>query len=162
MTALQTTAHRHHAEIVPHVQALLQLAEDLDRLDAPELRARLEGELGFLTGQLIPHMEAAERALYPTLERLLQNGHALAPLRREHGEVRRLIADLERLSTRIGVGVAPGDLLSLRRVLYRLFAIVRVHLHEEEHYLRVLSRNLSTEEVEVLAAELEHSGREPL
>lgn len=163
MTALSATAHEHHAEIVAHIQSLLATAESLDRLGPAEIRGTLERELGFLTGQLVPHMEAAERALYPSLERLLQNPHALAPLRREHADVRRLIEDLGGLAVKIGPSwTSKGDLLALRRILYRLFAIVRAHLAEEEHYLTVLAGNLSASETEALASELEHVGRQPL
>ena len=38
----------------------------------------------FLTGTLVPHVDAAERTLYPELERMLQNRHSMAPMRREH------------------------------------------------------------------------------
>ena len=47
----------------------------------------------FLTGPLLPHVEAAEQTLYPELERMYQNRHSMAPMRREHDEVRRLADD---------------------------------------------------------------------
>jgi hypothetical protein len=44
VTPLETTAHQHQAEIIPHIQTLLAAAEDLDRLSAPALRSTLEPE----------------------------------------------------------------------------------------------------------------------
>ena len=35
---------------------------------------------------LIPHMEAVEAAVYPTLERLLAGREAIMPMREEHAE----------------------------------------------------------------------------
>ena len=69
-----------------------------------ELRPRLDETCEFLTGLLLPHMEAAERVLYPELERLMQNRHSMTPMRREHREIRALVADLD--SRRLGI--APG------------------------------------------------------
>jgi hypothetical protein len=47
--------------------------------------------------------------------------------------------------------------LSLRRALYRLHALLKVHLAEEEQYLAVLDRNLTAAEKDVLARRLEHA-----
>jgi hypothetical protein len=50
----------------------------------------------------------------------------------------------------------------LRRALYRLHAILKVHLAEEELYLGVLERNLTDADKDVLARSLDHAGHEPL
>jgi hypothetical protein len=47
--------------------------------------------------------------------------------------------------------------LAVRRALYRLHALLKVHLAEEEQYLAVLDRNLSAGEKDVLARHLEHA-----
>jgi hypothetical protein len=58
--------------------------------------------------------------------------------------------------------MSEGDEIGLRRVLYRLFAMLKVHLAEEELYLGVLDRNLSAEEKDALAQGIDHAGTEPL
>ena len=52
--------------------------------------------------------------------------------------------------------------LALRRALYRLHSILKVHLAEEELYLAVLDQNLSDEEKDTLARGIDHAMAEPL
>ena len=52
--------------------------------------------------------------------------------------------------------------LALRRALYRLHSILKVHLAEEELYLSVLDHNLTDEEKDGLARGLDHAMAEPL
>ena len=58
--------------------------------------------------------------------------------------------------------LGPAEAIGLRRALYRLHAMLRVHLAEEELYLRVLERNLSDDEIDLLARSIEHAVAEPL
>jgi hemerythrin-like domain-containing protein len=113
----------------------------------------------FLTATLIPHVDAAERTLYPELERMLQNRHSMAPMRREHTEVRRLAADFARLAAKIDAHqVSIGARLAIRRVLFQLYALLKIHLAEEEAYLRIVEHGVSDDVAEVLAAGLAHPG----
>jgi hemerythrin-like domain-containing protein len=139
MLSLPNTAHEHHGQIVPHVDRLAVL------------------------DQLIPHMERAEATLYPVLERLMQNRHSMTPMRREHEQMRRLIEDLGRMRERLATGhVGRAEEMGLRRILYRLFSMIKVHLAEEELYLGVLDHNLSAEEQDALARDMEHAIAEPI
>jgi hypothetical protein len=52
--------------------------------------------------------------------------------------------------------------MALRRALYRLHSLLKVHLAEEELYLEVLERRLSDEEKDVLARSLDHAMAEGL
>ena len=61
-----------------------------------------------------------------------------------------------------GGTLGQADEMGLRRVLYRIYAILKVHLAEEELYLRVLDRNLSSEEKDVLAQGIDHAIATPL
>ena len=104
-------------------------------------------------------MEAAEQTLYPELERLLQNRHSMTPMRREHGEIRKLVADLGRLQKGSTVGRLPtGEAVALRRVIFRLYALLKVHLAEEQLYLGIIEQGVSPEGAEALAAAMEHAG----
>ena len=97
MTTLTETVHEHHAQLIPHVDALLDTARMVGTVPCEELRPRVLEARGFLSGTLLPHMDAAENSVYPRLESALSDANALAPLRREHDEVRRLVAELGRL-----------------------------------------------------------------
>jgi hypothetical protein len=113
----------------------------------------------FLTATLIPHVDAAERALYPELERMLQNRHSMAPMKREHVEIRRLAAEFARLAGQIEAArLSIGTRLAIRRVLFQLYALLKIHLAEEEAYLRIVEHGVSEDVAEVLAAGLDHPG----
>lgn len=151
---LPKVAHEHHDILLPHVDALAAIADAIGKAPADEIAERLAAEHRFITAQLVPHMERAEETLYPTLERLFQNRHSMAPMRREHELLRRLIAEMAELRTRTP---ELGIQLRLRRVLYRMYALLKTHLAEEEAYLGVLERNLSREEEDELARGMAHA-----
>jgi hypothetical protein len=154
--------HRHHTELLPHVDALRVLADDIEQADGSVLRARLDTELRFIRQQLVPHMEMAERTLYPQLQQLLEDPRAMAPMEREHREIRRLIVAAEAIRDRIGDAIISlHDELQLRRILYRLFVLMRVHLAEEERYLAIIDRN-APDLLESLVAGMRHPTMEPL
>jgi hemerythrin-like domain-containing protein len=157
MHALVTVGHEHHAALIPRVDELATLASELDT-PPPDLRARLIDAHRFITNQLVPHMEQAEATLYPQLERLMQNEHSMTGMRKEHIELRRLVEELGSLVHR---DLDFGTRLRLRRVLYRMFAMLKTHLGEEEAYLGVLDHNLSDDEQQALARALAHAMADP-
>jgi hypothetical protein len=77
----------------------------------------------------------------------------MTPMRRDHATLRHLIEELEALRHR---SPTPEVRARLRRVLFRMYAIVQVHLAEEEAYVRVLDGNLSPAELEGLARGMDH------
>jgi iron-sulfur cluster repair protein YtfE (RIC family) len=124
-----------------------------------ELRVGLDETLAFLHGLFLPHMEQAEAALYPELERLLQNRHAMTPMRREHAEIRELISTLSELRAHLDAGpLHMGECVALRRVVFRLYALLKVHLAEEHLYVGILERGASEQGSADLAAAMDHAG----
>jgi hemerythrin-like domain-containing protein len=159
MSPLPQTGHEHHERIREHVDRLPALADLLEQRPLPaEFAPRFAAELDFITGTLWPHVAVVEATVYPELERLQQNRHSMAHLRREHEELSRLIEKmgvyLERVET---VRLDPADALALRRLIIGFYATVKTHLGEEEEYLRVLQANLSEEEQAVVERGLEHA-----
>jgi len=163
LRSLPKTTHEHHDRILPHVDRLPQLAEMLGRVPTPEFAAAFDEEYRFIVGQLVPHMAAIETTLYGELERLMGTRHSMAPMREEHAHLRRLIGVLGEYRLLVFHGeLGDADRMGLRRVLYRLYAILRVHLSEEEMYLAVLDRNLTDEEKDTLARGIDHAAAEPM
>ena len=84
-------------------------------------------------------------------------------MRREHAELRRLIESMGQYHELVTLGqLGSAEVIGLRRALYRLHAMLRVHLAEEQLYLRVLDRNLSADEIDQLARGIEHAIAEPM
>ncbi|MEW5992629.1 MAG: hemerythrin domain-containing protein [Chloroflexota bacterium] len=161
--SLRAASEDHRARLMPHVDGLLALAEMVGTVDCSSIHAHFEGEYAFIVGQLVPHIQAIENALYGRLEELMDGRHSMAPMRQEHGAMLRLVEELGRYREHAeGCRWTAVEGLALRRALYRLHAILKVHLAEEELYLGVLDRNLSEVEKERLARAIDHAMTEPL
>lgn len=162
--SLETTSHEHHATIFAHVERLPPVADMIGHADIDEFSVAFEPEYRFITEQLVPHIDAIETTLYGPLERLMEGRHSMDPMRREHQALRRLIDLLGGYWARMQARecMDPSCSVGLRRALYRLYALVKVHLAEEELYLGVLDRNLSEADKELLAHGIEHAAAEPI
>ena len=145
MSPLPQTGHEHHERIREHVDRLPALADMLEqRPVSAEFAERFAKEYDFMTGTLWPHVEVVEQNVYPELERLQQNRHSMAHLRREHVELGGLIESIGGYMDRVERGgLNPTDALGLRRLIIQFYALVKTHVGEEEEYLRVLQGNLS-------------------
>jgi hypothetical protein len=155
--SLPQVAHEHHERILAHVDHFPEMADALLTARADDVREHVVETGAFLTGTLLPHVEAAERSLYPELERLFQNRHSMRPMRTEHDEIRRLVGEYGNLSAELREGrVTLGRSLALRRVIFQLYALLKVHLAEEEAYLRIVQRGTDADAGDALAAALAH------
>lgn len=161
MPPLPETGHEHHLRIREHVDRLPALADMLEVRPVPsEFASRFATEYDFMTGTLWPHVEVVEANVYPELERLQQNRHSMAHLRREHEELSRLIESIGAYMERVERGgLNPTDALGLRRLIIAFYALVKTHVGEEEEYLRVLQGNLSEGEQAVVEHGLEHASK---
>lgn len=123
-----------HAELRPHVEALLVAADAVDLPSARALFELVDESWRFLTEHLLPHAKAEEHSLYraftqivgaPEAARLLFLDHeTIGALVDELGELRRKLADHDTIG---------GELAhDLRRVLYGLHAMVDAHFVKEE------------------------------
>jgi hemerythrin-like domain-containing protein len=158
-STLPRVTHEHRERLARHVNAMPAVGDLIGTAPVAELAPRVDEMCRFLTDLLVPHMEAAERALYPELERMLQNRHSMTPMRREHVEIRSLVDDLARRRTGIDEGrLAVGEAVALRRVVFRLYAMLKVHIAEEQLYLDLVEHDASADAGEALASALEHAG----
>ena len=108
-------------------------------------------------------MATIEQTLYGRIESELSGHHSLAPMREEHRTINRLVAELGRYRAHADECTWSAiEGMALRRVLYRLHALLKVHLAEEELYLEVLERNLAEADKDTLARSLDHAMDEGL
>ena len=158
MTSLTDAAHLSHDQLVRRVDALLDVARAVGTIPCEQLRPQVESARQFLLVSLLPHMDVAEATVYPRLEMILSDRGACGPLRREHDDVRRLVAELDRLCSANREGeYHRGPALALRRALYKIHAIVRVHLDEEEMMLGILAGHVDPDEAAAIAADIERA-----
>ncbi|HEX5589942.1 MAG TPA: hemerythrin domain-containing protein [Candidatus Limnocylindrales bacterium] len=156
---LPQVGHEHHERIIQAVDTLPGLGDRVLTAAPAEVHRDLDAMADFLTTTLLPHVDAAEAALYPELERMFQNRHSMSPMRAEHREIKRLVGEFVKLAGRVdashsGVGVA----FALRRVIFRLYALLEIHLAEEEAYLRIVDHGVGADVADLLAAAIDHPG----
>jgi len=153
---LPRVAHEHHERLIKHVDEMPAVGDLILTAPEAELRPRLEGLGEFLTGTLLPHMDVAEPVIYPEMERLLQNRHSMTPMRREHAEIRRLVAEYLRLmGTTRDAKHSLGKAVALRRVVFQLYALMKIHVAEEEMYIRIIDHDAGPEAADVMVAAIE-------
>lgn len=146
-----------------HVDRLPALADEIGTVDLPTFARDFEVECEFISTQLVPHIEAIEATLYGELDRLMEHRHSMDPMRDEHKRLLKLFEALCHYRQAIERGQFEGEeAIGLRRVLFRLYSLLKVHLAEEELYLAVIDRDLSAEEKDVLARGIDHAAAQPL
>jgi iron-sulfur cluster repair protein YtfE (RIC family) len=162
MTTITQPLRDEHAHLAPHVQALRELADLVGETSVESLRQDIDGAYRFLTHHLIPHAEVEDQVLYPVVGKALNAPEATATMRRDHVEVSRLTAELGIVRAQlVGTALAPAQAKALRRILYGLYALVRVHFaKEEEIYLPILDQRLSAEEARDLFAAMDHAAEQ--
>lgn len=145
MTTTMTTLREEHQHLLPHIEELRLTADAVGNASPADLGDRVRSCVDFLEHHLVPHALAEDDVLYPVVARLLGGPEATATMRRDHVEVGRLTAELSGLGRRLAT--SPDVSADLRRVLYGLYAIVRLHFaKEEEVYVPLLEASLSDEE----------------
>ncbi len=90
-----------------------------------------------LVTKVVPHEEAEEQLLYPVIDQLLGGTDPTGPMSRAHVEISTQVRRLgDILGTMADAPPDEADLAELRRALYGLEAVLRLHTaQEEEHYL---------------------------
>jgi len=126
-----------HFAIRADIEQLRLVADSLGRVPAGEAIVRLRDVHRLLVEEVEPHEQAEERELYVALNRVLGGSDATGPMSRGHVEISHQIRRLGQLLDEIGPkGPDPEDIVELRRVLYGLYAVLRLHTaQEEESYL---------------------------
>ncbi|MDH4113695.1 MAG: heavy metal translocating P-type ATPase, partial [Actinomycetota bacterium] len=122
--------HRHFA---PELQRIRTVADRLDIMPAEEARQELASIRSFLIDRLPKHEEEEESAVYPVVAGLMGGEDPMASMARAHVEIAHLTRVYRSLVDDMPSGApAPEDLMDLRRVLYGLHAILRLHFAQEE------------------------------
>jgi len=126
-----------HHTLARGLRELRPLADDLGRIPTGDARARCDSLRRFLEDDLLPHEQAEDIQLYPAVARVLGGDDPTAPMSRMHVEIEHLIGLYGRLLDDLAPsGPDDDDVIELRRVLYGLDAVLRLHVaQEEQEYL---------------------------
>jgi hypothetical protein len=137
-----------HAELLPIVNRLRSLADRLDAMPRDEALRELKQLHVFLSERLVPHEEAEEKTFYPKIAEILGGDDPTGTMARAHVEIAHLVRMLGDVLGYIGPSAPDAsDFVDLRRILYGLYAILRLHFaQEEEAYISLVGVPAATEE----------------
>jgi len=162
MASITQPLRDEHKALYPQVE-VLRLAGDVVNESLTSLaHDKIEQSYNFLTRQLIPHAQAEEKALYPMVEKAMGAPQATATMSRDHVEVERLTEVLGTLRVhRTQLSITFDQVMALRRVLYGLYILVKLHFaKEEEIYLPLLDAKLTAEEAKAMFTAMDDAARE--
>jgi len=122
----------HHA-LSPELERLRLAADDLTPGTRPvDLTAATEVHR-WLVDELLPHEVAEDRELYPALAASLGGNDPTGVMSRGHAEIAHLTRRLGQLLAEVDPATPDDEVLAdLRRVLYGLQAVLRLHFAQEE------------------------------
>lgn len=161
MKTLTQPLRDEHKELFPHVDRIRQAAESIGDAPLTEVRRGVEEVYDFLANHLKPHAEAEDAALYPVVQQVLGSPEATKTMSRDHVEVGRYIEELAALKDSMAEPLTPAQIKSLRRVLFGVYALVKVHFaKEEEVYLPILDRRLTPEAAQEMFERMEAAAHE--
>jgi iron-sulfur cluster repair protein YtfE (RIC family) len=128
-TALRLRAE--HDAVLPLIE---QIRSSADRLSSRDVDlAPVQALLDRLEGELLPHERADEELLVPLVDRALGGTDATAAMSRTHAEIEHQVSKLRRLLVGLDAETTqPEDVVELRRLLYGLYAVLRLHNAQEE------------------------------
>ena len=122
-----------HERLIPQLDRLRHVADTLDT-DTPvdNLRSLREVE-EFLVKEILPHETNDETKIYPAVDEILPGEDSMATMSRAHREIFHLVEVFQRQVDDLPeTGPQPADIRDLRRTLYGLHAILRLHFDQEE------------------------------
>jgi heavy metal translocating P-type ATPase len=137
---VQERFNHEHGELRPLVETVGKIADDLDLPAGAALQSELRELHGELMAHLLPHEKAEAEEVYPLVARHLGGDGGTGTMGRTHVEIERLVDALGRLLDGLPpAGPTNEDRRELRRLLYGLHAILRLHFaQEEESFFSVL------------------------
>ena len=146
MSDITEALREEHKALLPHIDDLRLMADRLDEMAQDEVRRSLDRVYQFLTVNDYLMRRLKKTALYPAVANILGSPQATATMSRDHVEVTRLTEQLGWLRSQ-GTSFDLEQMKNLRRVLYSLHALLKVHFaKEEEVYLPLLESHLSNVE----------------
>ncbi len=122
-----------HRTLRPVVEEIASLAMQLDALPPQQALAQLKRVRDFLIEELLPHEREEQQTAYPVIAQMMKGEDPTGPLTHTHHEIARLSRLYGRMVDQLAPqGPGPDELRNLRRALYGLHAVLKLHFAQEE------------------------------
>lgn len=142
--------HNQHLAVRAVVEQVRVVADGLTSADHDITVARVL--LDRLENQLLPHERADQTELLPIIARALGGSDPTGALSRAHAEIEHQVGLLHRVLDDVGADPSGDDIIELRRLLYGLYAVLRLHNAQEEDAFSLVPDQPHTPETTTLAA----------
>jgi hemerythrin-like domain-containing protein len=142
MTNARRSLRDEHLALVKHLEHLRAIADSIGTVPIDDLRNELEHVSDTLVRQLLPHAEHEDRMLYDAMVSNLGAPTAASLLRPDHVELRALADEFATVRAHLRTPLEPTAANDLRRILYGMYAILKLHFAKEEQlYLSFIEEN---------------------
>lgn len=134
-TEIATTRalYEQHRAVRPVVERVRRVADGLSDADhGLEAIEPVRQLLDQLEHQLLPHERAEDVELLPIIAKAMGGADPTGALNRTHGEIEHYVTRLRRVLADVEATGEVQDVVELRRLLYGLHAILRLHNAQEE------------------------------
>jgi len=122
-----------HTAIHPAVENIRTVADALAAGDHDPQPARVL--LTCLQTEVVPHERAEQDLLYPAIATALGGSDPVGTMSRSHAEIEHQVGRLRRLLDDVGDQTPdPEDVVELCRLLYGLYAVLRLHNAQEDEW----------------------------
>ncbi|WP_233149354.1 heavy metal translocating P-type ATPase [Herbaspirillum camelliae] len=130
-----------HLRLQPIIDRLVWLADRVEDLSSAAMREELVLLSAQLQGSLLQHEAQDDGVLYPRLAQLIGGDDPMGSMSSMHREIYRLSRTVDRLATQAPDAGQQDDafMLEVRRTLYALHAVLRLHFAQEEEIFHGLS-----------------------
>ena len=129
-----------HEELSPILERVRSTADRLGATPAVEVAGELADLNKMLRDKLIPHERKDDTHIYPAIAQLIGGDDPMAAMSRTHREIQHLTRLLNRIESDLPLeGPDPAAVVELRRVLYGLDAVLRLHFAQEDEIYHTLT-----------------------
>jgi heavy metal translocating P-type ATPase len=139
-----------HKEFMPWLQRLRTTADRLETYEPLRALEELEQMRWFLQERLVRHEQEEEAAVYPVVAKLMGGEDPMGTMERAHMEIEHLTRVYAHLLEGLPAeGPTVEDRVDLRRVMYGLHAILRLHFAQEEEAYSWIAADHALEDAKV-------------
>ena len=162
MASITQPLRDEHQELYLQIEEIRKAGDEVYESLTTSVHAKIEDVYKFLTHHLIPHAKAEEAALYPMVQKVMGAEQATATMIRDHQEIARLTEELETLRVHKSLlSITSLQAVAFRRVLYGLYALIKLHFaKEEEIYLPLLDAKLTAKEANTMFEKMGAAAKE--
>jgi heavy metal translocating P-type ATPase len=139
LAELSAALRAEHRTLQSGLDRLRVLADRIEAMPPGAALTELQSLRRFLEDELLPHELSEEHDVYPLLAGAAADEDPTGPLRHTHREIFRLVRLLSSAADSLPEqGPGAEDLAELRRLLYGLHAVMRMHVAQEEEVYGIL------------------------